>query len=141
MDELEHHAKQFDSITQWLEYISQYRSGDDNADFGGEGHDIDAIRLYTMHSAKGLEFKAVFITDVCEGIIPYNKALLEQEIEEERRMFYVAMTRSKEKLYLCYPLQRYNRSTIVSRFIEEIDKSRVSYLTESKDCYSLSSSS
>lgn len=133
MDELEHHAKQFDSITQWLEYISQYRSSDDNADFGGEGHDIDAIRLYTMHSAKGLEFKAVFITDVCEGIIPYNKALLEQEIEEERRMFYVAMTRSKEKLYLCYPLQRYNRSTIVSRFIEEIDKSRVSYLTESKE--------
>lgn len=79
----------------------------------------DAINIYTMHGCKGLEFKAVFITDVCEGIIPYNKALLDSQIEEERRLMYVAMTRAKEKLYLVYPKKRYGQDTAMSRFISE----------------------
>ena len=52
--------------------------------------------------------------------IPYNKAVLDEQIEEERRLFYVAMTRAKEKLYLLYPKQRYNKDTTRSRFIEEL---------------------
>ena len=72
-----------------------------------------------MHGCKGLEFKTVFITDVCEGIIPYNKAVLDSQIEEERRLMYVAMTRAKEKLYLVYPKKRYGQDTTVSRFISE----------------------
>ena len=60
------------------------------------------------------------VMDVCEGIIPYKKAVLDEQIEEERRLFYVAMTRAKEKLYLLYPKQRYNKDTTRSRFIEEL---------------------
>ena len=83
------------------------------------------VTIYTMHSCKGLEFKAVFIMDVCEGIIPYNKAVLDNEIEEERRLMYVAMTRAKEKLYLVYPIKRYGHDTAASRFISEIDKAYI----------------
>ena len=57
-----------------------------------------------MHSCKGLEYKVVFIMDVVEGIIPYNKAVLDYEIEEERRLMYVAMTRAK-KSCICYMLK------------------------------------
>ena len=71
-----------------------------------------------MHGCKGLEFKAVFITDVCEGIIPYNKALLDSQIEEERRLMYVAMTRAK-KAVSCIPEKRYGQDTAMSRFISE----------------------
>ena len=75
--------------------------------------------IYIQCMATRDEFKAVFITDVCEGIIPYNKALLDSQIEEERRLMYVAMTRAKEKLYLVYPKKRYGQDTAMSRFISE----------------------
>lgn len=78
------------------------------------------MHFLTMHCSKGLEYKVVFVVDVCEGVIPYNKAVQDYQIEEERRLFYVAMTRAKEKLYLLYPKQRYNKDTTRSRFIEEI---------------------
>lgn len=54
----------------------------------------------TLHSAKGLEFERVYILDVNEGCMPYQKAVLDPEIEEERRMFYVGMTRAKKELHL-----------------------------------------
>ena len=98
------------------------KSADKNTD---NGEHKAGVNIYTMHSCKGLEFNVVFIMDVCEGIIPYNKAVLEKEIEEERRLMYVAMTRAKEKLYLIYPDKRYGRDTTVSRFIEEIDSSYI----------------
>lgn len=56
--------------------------------------------LLTMHAAKGLEFKTVYLPDCQEGKIPSAKAVTKEEIEEERRMFYVAMTRAKQNLYL-----------------------------------------
>ncbi|MDD3239756.1 MAG: 3'-5' exonuclease, partial [Lachnospira sp.] len=80
----------------------------------------EGVHLQTMHGAKGLEFQAVFILDVNEGIIPYQKALLEDEMEEERRMFYVAMTRAKEYLRLLFTKERYNKKMTASRFIEEL---------------------
>ena len=61
----------------------------------------DAVTLATLHSAKGLEFERVYLIDVNEGMTPYKKAVLEPDIEEERRLFYVGMTRAKEKLTLC----------------------------------------
>ncbi|WP_408071112.1 ATP-dependent helicase [Butyrivibrio sp. JL13D10] len=60
------------------------------------------IRVMTMHASKGLEFKAVFLPDLNEGIVPSRKSITNEEIEEERRMLYVAMTRAKEELYLLY---------------------------------------
>lgn len=128
-------SRKYMDIKQWLKYIdeqaekteqenkSDKRQGNQkNSDEKGSA---GAVNIYTMHSCKGLEFKAVFIMDVCEGIIPYNKAVLDNEIEEERRLMYVAMTRAKEKLYLVYPIKRYGHDTAASRFISEIDKAYI----------------
>lgn len=128
-------SRKYMDIKQWLKYIdeqaekteqenkSDKRQG--NQKNSDEKDSAGAVNIYTMHSCKGLEFKAVFIMDVCEGIIPYNKAVLDNEIEEERRLMYVAMTRAKEKLYLVYPIKRYGHDTASSRFISEIDKAYI----------------
>lgn len=82
------------------------------------------VTISTIHSAKGLEWHTVFVIQVLEGIIPSSKAVTEEEVEEERRMFYVACTRAKENLYLTYPsfLPGYNAFFHQpSRFLEEID--------------------
>ena len=75
-----------------------------------------------MHSSKGLEFQVVFIVDANEGITPHKKAVLEADIEEERRLFYVAMTRAKEALYIFSAKDRYNKTMQWSRFITEIEE-------------------
>jgi len=80
----------------------------------------NCVPLMTMHSAKGLEFKVVFIPDANEGVTPHNKAILDADIEEERRMFYVAMTRAKEHLHISYVKERYDKEVDASRFINEI---------------------
>lgn len=128
-------SRKYMDIKQWLKYIdeqaekteqenkSDKRQG--NQKNSDEKDSAGAVNIYTMHSCKGLEFKAVFIMDVCEGIIPYNKAVLDNEMEEERRLMYVAMTRAKEKLYLVYPIKRYGHDTAASRFISEIDKAYI----------------
>ena len=73
-----------------------------------------------MHSSKGLEYDEVYIIDANEGVVPYTKAVLDEEIEEERRMFYVAMTRAKKMLHIYSVNERYNKSLDVSRFVKEI---------------------
>ena len=73
----------------------------------------------TMHSSKGLEFKIVYILDANEGITPHKKAVLDADLEEERRMFYVAMTRAKERLHVCYVRERYGKKQERSRFIQD----------------------
>lgn len=72
-----------------------------------------------MHSAKGLEYPVVFVVDVNEGIVPHHKAGLPADIEEERRLFYVALTRAKDRLHVAAVRERYHRKTDVSRFIGE----------------------
>ena len=80
----------------------------------------DSVTLTTMHSAKGLEYDTVFIIDANEEITPHKKAITAEEIEEERRMFYVAMTRAKNNLKIMYAKERYNKELEVSRFVREI---------------------
>lgn len=80
---------------------------------------VNAVTFSTLHSAKGLEYKNVFIIDVNEGNIPYKKAMLDEEIEEERRLMYVGMTRAKDNLYLC-SVKSTHHGPLVSRFIEEL---------------------
>ena len=82
----------------------------------------DAVSCMTLHGAKGLEYDVVFIVDVNEGVMPYRMAVKPADIEEERRMFYVGMTRAKQKLYLLYSKNRYNRECNPSVFIDEIRK-------------------
>ena len=117
LDELAHRASQYMSLSQWLDGIVEYIR---QCDKDRQNNTADGVHMLTMHGSKGLEYKIVLVMDVCEGIIPYNKSILDEQIEEERRLFYVAMTRAKEKLYLLYPKQRYNKDTTRSRFIEEL---------------------
>ena len=83
------------------------------------------MTVTTMHSAKGLEYQVVFVPEANEGIAPHKKAGKTEEIEEERRMFYVAITRAKEYLHLYVLKERYHKPLLPSRFVNEIrlDKS------------------
>ena len=80
----------------------------------------DGVNLLTMHSAKGLEFDCVYILDAIEGITPYKKAKTLAELEEERRMFYVAMTRAKHELYMYAPKQIGGKKKEISRFMVKL---------------------
>ena len=80
----------------------------------------DSVMLMTMHGAKGLEFECVFIPDANEGVTPHSKSVLDADMEEERRMFYVAMTRAKSHLHIYYLKERFNKEVEVSRFVEEL---------------------
>ena len=86
----------------------------------------EAVTLSTIHQAKGLEWKIVFVVSLKEGEFPHTKSLAdENSLEEERRIFYVAVTRCAEKLYLTYPVIHYRHGSILteaSRFIEEINQ-------------------
>ncbi|MEO8446333.1 MAG: UvrD-helicase domain-containing protein [bacterium] len=95
------------------------------ADIDNLDNQKNAVTMMTIHSAKGLEFPVVFVTGLEEGLFPVNGALVyEDELEEERRLFYVAITRAKQKLYISYANQRYKFGVqsyqMKSRFIKEI---------------------
>jgi ATP-dependent DNA helicase UvrD/PcrA len=86
---------------------------------------VDALQLMTVHSAKGLEFAAVFVTGLEEGLFPHEQSALEDDgLEEERRLMYVAITRARSRLYLCHAQTRMlhgqTRYNVASRFIDEI---------------------
>ncbi|MBE5959158.1 MAG: ATP-dependent helicase [Lachnospiraceae bacterium] len=79
-----------------------------------------AVNIMTIHSSKGLEFKHVFLPDVCQGIIPESRALREEEVEEERRLFYVALTRAVDSVHIICPNNYMGKQMKKSQFIEEI---------------------
>ncbi len=119
LDELQESSRPYQTLSAWEEHIRAYerelerRSGEEDA---GK----DAVMIATMHYAKGLEYDVVFIPDANDGITPYRRALLEEDLEEERRMFYVAMTRAKERLYIYYVKERFGRACGRSPFIDEV---------------------
>ena len=89
--------------------------------------------ISTLHAVKGLEYDRVYIMNVNEGSMPYRKAVLETHLEEERRLFYVGMTRAKKKLCLCYVRMQYEKEREPSRFLEEAfshSTDKVSFLPE-----------
>lgn len=118
LDEIQEGAKGFETFEEWFSRMEEVRR-DWKERFQEKKAPEHALRLSTLHASKGLEFDTVFIVDVNEGIIPYKKAVLEQETEEERRMFYVGMTRAKNRLYLLHSGQIRNKETSPSRFLEE----------------------
>ncbi len=104
-------------------------AGDNQAQAGQ-----DALQLMTVHSAKGLEFDAVFITGLEEGLFPHENSLSQTEgLEEERRLMYVAITRARKRLYLSFSQTRMlhgqTRYNIKSRFLEELPESALKWLT------------
>ncbi len=82
--------------------------------------DEDAVQLMTMHSSKGLEYRVVVIPEMNEGQIPSSRCVKSSEIEEERRLLYVAMTRAKERLFLLYREKNLQKKVLPSRFLSEI---------------------
>lgn len=104
-------------------------AGDHQADQG-----VDAVQLMTVHSAKGLEFNAVFLSGLEEGLFPHENSILESDgLEEERRLMYVAVTRARERLYVSFAQSRMlhgqTRYNLRSRFLEEIPTELVKWLT------------
>lgn len=122
LDELQESSRGFNSYTDWFNHMEEYREELKKQANNIKKKNIDGIHIMTMHSSKGLEFSAVFIVDVNEGITPHKKAVLPENIEEERRLFYVAMTRAKRQLYIFSSKQRYSKAMIPSRFIAELSK-------------------
>jgi len=88
----------------------------------------NCLRLTTIHQAKGLEFPVVFVIGLADGTFPLKRAIDEQNLEEERRLFYVAVTRAMEELYMSYPMLNHQGNQVMrlnpSRFIQEVDPSR-----------------
>lgn len=121
MTELQESAKRVQTFEEWFSYIEQYRSELERQKEQRNQRNIDAVMLATMHSAKGLEYEVVILPDVNEEITPYKRAVSEEELEEERRMFYVAMTRAKQQLHIFSIFRLHGRSMDASRFISEMD--------------------
>ena len=117
--EIEERAKAFRTIEEWFTHIEEY-SEELKRQSQQKETDPEAITFMTMHGSKGLEFDLVFIIGANETITPYKKAETKEEVEEERRMFYVAMTRARKKLIISYTKERNGKSMAQSRFVWEL---------------------
>jgi len=116
VEELKERARLHSSLQEWMKFVKLEENIERVIDYG---KNKDAtIKLYTFHGAKGLEFKNVIIPHLNEKSVPYGKNLKEEELEEERRMFYVALTRSSENLWITC-VENDTKKDTVSRFINE----------------------
>ena len=117
--EIEERAREFNTIEEWFSHIEEYG---ENLRRQAELREPsqNAVQLLTMHGAKGLEFHTVFVIGANEDICPYKKAETAEEIEEERRLFYVAMTRAKKRLVISYSKERNGKKMKQSRFVREL---------------------
>ncbi len=120
LDELQELAKQYKTFGDWFEGIDRYREDLAQHMKKNAKEKRRGVTVTTMHSAKGLEFDSVFLLEANEGMTPYKKAVKPEEIEEERRMFYVAMTRAKNHLHIYEVKEYYNKELEPSRFLNEV---------------------
>lgn len=120
LDELMDSAKEFKTYQEWFAYMKEYEENLREQSRMKKDVDEDCLALMTFHGCKGLEFKNVFIIDANEEITPHRKALNQADMEEERRMFYVAMTRAKDRLFITYAKERYEKKLQCSRFVGEL---------------------
>lgn len=118
LDELQERAAAFDTLKEWLYHAEHY---DELMEQKRRRAGEDAVQLVTMHASKGLEWRTVILPDVNEGVTPHKKAVTAEELEEERRMFYVAMTRAKENLFLFYIKEKTGGDYLPSRFLSELN--------------------
>ena len=122
LNSVQESSKEYADIEEWFLHIENYKDmlrKTEEKYANGKG-----IHLHTIHGAKGLEYDTVFILGANEGIMPYKKAKLSEETEEERRLFYVAMTRAKRQLIITYTKERNGKNMSVSRFIYELTGSQ-----------------
>lgn len=118
IEELQASAKDHKDYDSWFAHIDVYTKELQEM-YRLQSENRESVALATLHSAKGLEYDNVYLIDVNEGVMPYKKAVLDQEIEEERRMFYVGMTRAKKNLHLFAVKKINNKDAEISRFIRE----------------------
>lgn len=118
LDELQASAKGYQNYEAWELHIQEYTQ-ELREKAKKKSENPNAVTLSTLHSAKGLEFKSVFIIDANQGITPYKKAVLDKDIEEERRLFYVGMTRAISDLTICAVKELHGKTAEVSQFVVE----------------------
>lgn len=119
IQEIQESAKEFDTILEFFKHIKMY--GEElKRQKQEEKQEKNRIVLTTMHSAKGLEYEVVFVPEVNEGVIPHKKAVKDAEIEEERRLFYVALTRAKKYLHVFTVKELFHKEIAPSLFLPEI---------------------
>lgn len=118
--ELTDFAGQFETLEAFLERVSLLASADKPST---ESHSANPVTLMTIHIAKGLEFHYVFIVGTNEGVLPHEKSMTRmEEVEEERRLMYVAMTRARKKLYILF-------HTFPSRFLHELPNDLLEFVS------------
>ncbi len=118
LDRLTESTRGMNSLEEWEAYIEDYTTKLEEQARRAE-QEREGVLISTLHGVKGLEYDFVYILNVNEGSMPYRKAVLEPAIEEERRLFYVGMTRARKKLALCYVRQQYEKKREPSRFLKE----------------------
>jgi DNA helicase-2/ATP-dependent DNA helicase PcrA len=127
LNELQETSRAYKTFEEWFLHIEEYKLELKKQAENLKKRNMDCVTMATMHSSKGLEYRTVFIIDANEGITPHRKAMVEADMEEERRLFYVAMTRAKEYLHIYAVKERYNKELSCSRFVGEllIDRDKI----------------
>lgn len=118
LDRIMESARGMKTLKEWEDYIEDYTEKLCEQAKKQERKQ-EGVVISTLHASKGLEYEKVYILNVNEGSIPYKKAVLAEALEEERRLFYVGMTRAKKELTLCYVKRQYEKEREPSRFLEE----------------------
>lgn len=118
LEEIQRQSRAYQRIDQWFAHVDAYREMLRIQE--SQNKEQSGIALLTMHGAKGLEFDTVFVIQCNEDSIPYKKANSQDELEEERRLFYVAMTRAKRRLILSYVKEKNGKDLSPSRFVGEL---------------------
>ena len=120
LERIQESTKGMKSLAEWENYIEDYTEKLAEQAKKQETK-REGVVISTLHASKGLEYDQVYILNVNEGSIPYKKAVLPEAVEEERRLFYVGMTRAKKKLTLCYVKRQFEKEREPSRFLEEAE--------------------
>ena len=118
LERIQESAAGMTSLAQWEAHIENYTKRLAQQ-AGQQKKQKEGVTVSTLHAVKGLEYRHVYILNVNEGSIPYRKAVLSEAVEEERRLFYVGMTRAKEELTLCFVRRQFEKEREPSRFLEE----------------------
>ena len=128
---LQNYARQYQKTSEFLDQLALVTSLETEGELGTRNEDDEMVNLSSVHQAKGLEWTAVFVIWMADGMFPSSRSLESAAaIEEERRLFYVAVTRAKDELYLTYPLMKLNAGygemfQRPSRFLAEVPSALV----------------
>lgn len=120
LNQIQESAKEYHSFEEWFAYIDSYGEELEKQMEAGRQQQKSGVTLTTMHSSKGLEYEVVFVMDINEGTTPHKKAVKDADLEEERRLFYVAVTRAKTYLFLYSLKELYQKEVQISRYIGEL---------------------